>query len=560
VPQAQIPVQASEPRSASAGPQQPRLNRAVPARIGDRSEVSKQKRVLEGIQNSPRVAAQRVKLEGLFGSRREPALPVQRRVHTLDAQGWEPGEKQREGNHPFPDVGKSTVGSFFNDVTGAVTSTGTAAAETLRDLLVKSGELGTIATKELVVEWSDLGSALKKEFKKEAKESLELEEWRKVLADPGRHQEHAEAERILEDSSDPFVELGSIAFGRDEVWAWKKKLSEKRVKHDKISSFLKSFMAANGQLDYIRRQPWFLNSTYGIEIDVNYYPHRGFEAAGGGYHKDTGGNNIFVNIIFHNDDPIPATELFPDAAPRSKKRRDLQAKLLPRKHRVELQSLRRKLRTEQPDPVRGGVVGRHAFASWVDDAVWHATPDFKNRPSLDKNTLMGIYAQNSSYDCQLNWLNEEFDIWKAVIRTLAEFSHTLVAKELSLKKRNLKNVNDAKWKVLWRTLYVDKGSEPLKNDLSQVPDEKLRFNRFLVADASEAIAFDKNLLRDRDGKQKIPGQTITEQPVGLATRSRANSDAKTQKEVREAQEKQDQKMETRSFIRTWVKIVRLPKK
>jgi hypothetical protein len=219
-------------------------------------------------------------------------------------------------------------------------------------------------------------------------------------------------------------------------------------------------------------------------------------------------------------------------------------------HRNQLARLRGSLRKQPQQPVKGGVVGRHGYASWVDDVIWHATPDFKNRPSVTKDTLMGQYDRDSSFANQSAR-------WPLVIRTLAEFPDSAVAQHLESEKILLKEVKDDDWKDIWNEVYVLPGRGVLDKDLGNVPDATLRFNRFF-SPTSESIAHDPALPLDRQGKP-ITGQQIKEQVVGLATRRRANSDPQIQKAVRAAQDLQDQKGETRSFIRTWVKIVRLSK-
>ena len=108
-----------------------------------------------------------------------------------------------------------------------------------------------------------------------------------------------------------------------------------------IVDFLEAFILANGQLRYISQQEWFTSRDYVIGIDVNYYPDRsGFNPASPKFHKDTGGNNIFVNLIFDNPQPIEATEWFVDTEQPSTARKRWQEKLLPASHLKELDRVR----------------------------------------------------------------------------------------------------------------------------------------------------------------------------------------------------------------------------
>lgn len=146
-------------------------------------------------------------------------------------------------------------------------------------------------------------------------------------------------------------------------------------------------MTANNQWGYLKKQPWYQNRKYVIGIDVNYYPNRAQKSyrLAPQFHKDTGGNNIFVNLIFANQNPIEATEWFVDVEDPGSVRAAWQEKLLPKEHRDELASLRLYLkgrRADQQDQlkVEGGVLeGKNICASWVDDLIWHATPSLTER-------------------------------------------------------------------------------------------------------------------------------------------------------------------------------------
>ena len=154
-----------------------------------------------------------------------------------------------------------------------------------------------------------------------------------------------------------------------------------------VVAFLEKFMEANGQWPYIERQPWFTNKEYAIGIDINYYSDRReteapltdpLEGFGNlGFHKDTAGDNVFVSLIFDNEQPIAGTEWFPDVEPEGEAVRTHQAALQPPEYRTELEALREANRAMfgRKSEVQGGVTkGAHSYVSWVDDALWHATP------------------------------------------------------------------------------------------------------------------------------------------------------------------------------------------
>jgi hypothetical protein len=144
-----------------------------------------------------------------------------------------------------------------------------------------------------------------------------------------------------------------------------------------VVDYLEQFMEANGQWPYIERQAWYTQGTHVIAIEVNYYSDRKHAQASLGFHKDTAGDNIFVNLIFDNERPIAATEWYQDVEPQGKATSTHQSKLQPGTYRDELEEVRMAglYMFGRTSEIKGGVTkGAHSYVSWVDDAVWHATP------------------------------------------------------------------------------------------------------------------------------------------------------------------------------------------
>src|SRR4029078_3319518 len=96
-----------------------------------------------------------------------------------------------------------------------------------------------------------------------------------------------------------------------------------------------------------------------------------------------GGDNIFVNLIFDNETEMPATEWMYDLRMPSNERIGYQDALLPAEHLNEIDATRQKLienKETLPKNVSGGVAkGRLNYLSWVDDLVWHETPQMAPR-------------------------------------------------------------------------------------------------------------------------------------------------------------------------------------
>lgn len=323
-----------------------------------------------------------------------------------------------------------------------------------------------------------------------------------------------------------------------------------------LADFLEGFMGLNGQWPYIQRQPWFRSGAYVIAVDINYYPDRSGHKVAPAFHKDTAGNNIFVNLIFDNDDTIEATEWFADLAQPSDQRARWQAKLLPPEHLEELAAARLSLAPAHKDKeVSGGVTrGEYVYVSWVDDLVWHATPSTTQRLVMIPAFAAGIYEQLGERILQPVEKNDKgfqfkppvLNTWisaLAVLGSLAECTDTALYRWLRAKGLGPQDLTDTTAPQAWRELYAgDTGWATYERDVRERAKTPWR----VLATSNEAIAKDATL----------PGsESIMETPVGLSGRRRANSTSP--KEVEDANTLNAGR--TRTFIRTWVRILPVTK-
>ncbi len=323
-------------------------------------------------------------------------------------------------------------------------------------------------------------------------------------------------------------------------------------------TFLKEFMDVEGQWGYIEQQGWYMDGEYVIGIDVNYYPNRSNPkyTLSPLFHKDTGGNNLFVNLMFDNTQPIEATEWFVDVQPPSGKRTEWQQKLLPPAHLRELESLRKDLQTsgEYNSPrVHGGVIkGNNVYVSWVDDLVWHATPSLSERIVYSEAAAVAAWSsirlafhiggtfsfRNQNRTVQMNPVE--------LLGTMADEPETALCKWLTSQGKQVQDLDYELAVAAWAALYNDDddGSARFTRDAHLRGMSPWR----LIGQVSQAITTDARL---DQGDNKAP--TISETPAGLSKVRRANSvDRDELKSVRAAN-----KDVPRSFVRTWVRI--LPK-
>jgi hypothetical protein len=325
--------------------------------------------------------------------------------------------------------------------------------------------------------------------------------------------------------------------------------------------FLEKFMNKNGQWDYIKNQDWYTSGDYVVGIDVNYYANRLVDQeALPAFHKDTGGNNIFVNLIFDNEAPIEATEWFADLAQPSKTRRDWQSTLLPKSFRDALDDSRKSLQVKYSSDaeVNGGFSdGPYTYVSWVDDLVWHATPTAKARINFDAAAARTSYQQlndEAMLDDNFAFHSNQFgrDIFGAeILGTMAESEGTELSKWLKKQQPPLtaQDIDVTTAKQAWTALYSGpKGMDTFVRDAET--RKAYKDNWRITGITSEANAFDERLYPEN--------YSIQETPRTLSTRRRANSagqERKDSNETRMAEVRKDNETKTRSFLRTWIRIL-----
>jgi len=349
---------------------------------------------------------------------------------------------------------------------------------------------------------------------------------------------------------------------------------------EEVVDFLEAFMTANGQWPYLNDQPWYKNHGHVIGIDINFYPNRAQKSykVTPQFHKDTGGNNIFVNLVFDNANPIEATEWFVDVEEPGGLRAKWQERLLPAEHRKELADLRAYLRDHRGEQqslleVQGGVLeGRHICVSWVDDLVWHATPTVNKRYEYHAATANADYdATNAAatylatvvqpYRSVDNYNTDDYRVLMyqssgnfyihlvELIGTIADDPDTRLAAWLNSVKKRQQDIDCDVAVQAWMAIYA-KDRATFEKDVTLRDRASWR----LTGGAAEATAYDVRLAKDTAIGES---PSITEPPVGLAKLRRANSAGSEEFKKRLADVAAANAKVPRRFIRTWVRI--LPK-
>jgi hypothetical protein len=324
-------------------------------------------------------------------------------------------------------------------------------------------------------------------------------------------------------------------------------------------AFVNNLMNGNGQWAYLLSQDWYRNGDYVVAIDINYYPDRaGSYKIYPSFHKDTGGNNIFVNLVFDNDSEIEATEWYTDLDLPSTKRQTWQDGLLPTAHVKALEAARaaltetakEKAKSGKPEYVNGGTSDKkNTYVSWVDDLVWHATPvgqgriRIANKAATDylHEKLEACYDNGFAYfDAKVNSDIHGLEI----IGTMSELPGPYLADWLTKNVPRIQDITEELAKKAWGELY--RGSAG-KTRFDKDVEKRLTARWAITGVLSEANAFDPNL---KDKKS----ESVIETPQRLSLLERTNSDPNMKEKL--ARIALANKGKTRSFIRTWVRILK----
>lgn len=361
--------------------------------------------------------------------------------------------------------------------------------EDLVDLMMRTGSMNDLLDNDMIVLWPDLAAELASFY------------------DP--------------DYDGDYLDCGKLrlAFGEQATFESNPQNIVPGLQN-KLSIFLLNFMKANGQLSYIYNQDWF-KGGWKILIDINFYANRELPEKGLGLHKDTAGQNLFVNLIFRNENPTPATEWTQDREiPDQVRLAELQS-LLPLAVLAKIGEAKKQLQLVEKEGkgrFEGGIAPRNAYVSWVDELVWHSSPSLKKRSKFDKGTI------------QSNFDHPDLNFEAMIV--LSQKHGTLLNKVFG---HSLRDFTYAVWKKYYDSHIFHDGIErdKLWEDISAMDWEQHK--------SSGAVG----QVLDQDIKELLV-------PTMVQGRPRANSIDDIQKKVKVAAAQSP----TRSFIRTWVTIVK----
>lgn len=323
--------------------------------------------------------------------------------------------------------------------------------------------------------------------------------------------------------------------------------------HDAMKPFQESaqavllrFLDHNGQLGYIQAQDWFKSKQFRVLVEMNYYYNREAGDVPLRIHKDTGGANLFLNLMFDNQQPIPATELFTDLGDASEARKALRDRALPGGFIGDIDKLNQEGILTNKGRFPGGVLPQHGFVSSVDEAFYHSSYFKGRRPKYDQDKVESFMLQvkrdNRFPDAEAGKSGQDFDAdpstnWMDMMMVMAKTSGTELNRVLLDKKLSLRKLSFEDMTNVWGEVYGGKTDEEiLKKDIAAVSwNKKPKNAEFVWANTSDA-------------EPDVVGSQVSFQMIKLGGRRRANSFSD------DSMKQAKQNKAPRNFIRTWVKV------
>lgn len=516
-----------------------------------------------------------------------PAPVAQRRIHEWTGEAWTPGEQGKEGAHPLPDKPQGNA-RFFNDRTGNSAATAEAISDGLEQLAVQTGsvtevmadggaalaeveqELPGLATfaialdkRRLLAQQEQAFAALEalneahKQLKQDGQDVSENERFyaeteKEIEYLEGRIRRHEDPERVAGDSQ--VLYLGYFTFSaQDDAWKWDAGGDDcpEGAWKQKISTLLRSFMIANGQMAYIRSRNWYGQHTHKIEVDVNYYINRPFSTAPLYWHKDTGGGNLFVNLLFTNNQPIVGTEYTADTqAVSADKKSSLRANM-PKEQVTDIENAREALKGESVGKnIEIGVLPKKGFVAWVDELIWHSSPFLANRMPWSAELAMAVMT--NMVQLSTTFKQQTATTYEAMVLIANTPGTTLAQWVAEDKKKFDKDLADHYWYDEDYHLGDDERREAVLQDIAKVPWATYKVNE---AFGHEQDGSDPRVKpspkgpKDQEGQPK-PFTLVT--PSGMVGRNRSASVAAKQRDLKALVNENEK---GRNFLRTWVRII-----
>jgi len=134
-----------------------------------------------------------------------------------------------------------------------------------------------------------------------------------------------------------------------------------------IKRLVRATLADAKQLQYLDKNFEAINKEHDIIVDVDWYRARTQSEVG--FHKDSRGTTLFVNLTYDNPREMYGASTKPDLT----RQKALEEKL-PAEVQKDLAKRRESYGTPEPGHITEARVGPYARVSFSDPSIWHSTP------------------------------------------------------------------------------------------------------------------------------------------------------------------------------------------
>ncbi len=126
-----------------------------------------------------------------------------------------------------------------------------------------------------------------------------------------------------------------------------------------------------GQFQWLAANWEEISRTHDVYVDVDYYPNR-LPDRSGVLHKDSVGETLFVNLTYNNADQGVSPEYVADDQGHAAYEDRMPQ---PAKNLIE----RSRAANRDDGSIKGDILPKYGRASFIDPAIWHATPFYDHR-------------------------------------------------------------------------------------------------------------------------------------------------------------------------------------
>lgn len=334
-------------------------------------------------------------------------------IHRYHNGHWVPGDARRDGSQPFPRY--PAEGLYFSDVTGHIGSSPEAVTDTLASLAMKQGALADWLP--AMPDWAGLMRRIREAFTAAERQGGLI------------------ASAVVGANGAP----QTVCFPTcDEAVA------------REAAALALALLRANGQMDFLRLQPWFANGQRRVRVRIDAQLGRQRDRLE--FHKDADGHILFNNLLFRSDAALLATEWSFDLQPMAAARAAALRQAWPAGLPSGIEQARATLRTAHPAPrIEGGVLPADGAVSWVEELVWHATPVAARRPVLQRTEVLAV----------LNTAAWSPDVAEVLVQ-IAETPGSGLARWLAGQNQVAQGLTEPVMRALWQQVHSGPDAAPLQ--------------------------------------------------------------------------------------------------